>query len=272
MSEVSDGSQPGGCDGQQEALAEHHVDLDARQLLAVQEREHHQVERVADELHLGPLVALDDVLDDQRVEAQAVRELRQVLRRGVRRVDPDACLRIAERVVGVRHRRDGLRRVPSPTREPRIAPGSLGDGGVAGRGVQVSCRWSPVQKALALRVAASSPCSPFPDPSTALMVARSAARAARVHGQRRDDRGDDHHHGRDQEQAGKDRGRLAGRPTLERIDDQAVLQWPAAELPAAAPRHGPPGRSAPCSAPGSGSSRGRSARPGQRPCRPSAPP
>ena len=54
------------------------------------EDERNDVDHVADELHLGPLVALDDVLGDQRVEPELAGGRMDEVRVRVRQVDPGA--------------------------------------------------------------------------------------------------------------------------------------------------------------------------------------
>ena len=62
------------CDGQQEALAEDDVDLVGEDLALVAQREHDDVQRVTGLLDLGALVALEDVLGHQRVQAEQLGE------------------------------------------------------------------------------------------------------------------------------------------------------------------------------------------------------
>ena len=68
------GATSGGWEVSRKRVAEHDVDLDQlRQRRGPDQREHDQVHDVAGVLDLGALVALDDVLDHQRVQAEAAR-------------------------------------------------------------------------------------------------------------------------------------------------------------------------------------------------------
>ena len=79
---------------------------------------------------------------------------------------------------------------------------------------------------------------------------RHGARAV-AHGERRQNCDCRHDRG-DNEQSAQDLIGLPRRPALERVDHQVVLQRPALERRAAAPRRAPPGRSGPRTAPRSG--------------------
>ena len=67
-------------DAQQEPRAQDEVDLGGLDVAAVAELEEHDVDDVVERLDLRPLVALDDVLGDQRVEAEGLGERPDVLR------------------------------------------------------------------------------------------------------------------------------------------------------------------------------------------------
>ena len=68
-------------DGQQEALAEHDVELGGDDHVAVAEVEQDDMDDAIGRLDLRPLVALEHVLDDQRVETERLADLLG-LRRG----------------------------------------------------------------------------------------------------------------------------------------------------------------------------------------------
>ena len=68
-------------DGQQEPLAEDDVDLGALGVIVVLEREDHDVDELVGDLDLRPLVALEDVLGDERVEADHLGDRRDLVRR-----------------------------------------------------------------------------------------------------------------------------------------------------------------------------------------------
>ena len=68
----------GGVGRQQEPLAEDHVDLARHDRVAVDEREHHDVDAVRGDLDLRPLVALEDVLGDELVEAEQLGDRRDL--------------------------------------------------------------------------------------------------------------------------------------------------------------------------------------------------
>ena len=63
-------SQAAVVDRQQEPVAEHDVDLGRDEPRSVGQGEEHQVDDPVGRLDLGPLVALEDVLDDERMQAQ----------------------------------------------------------------------------------------------------------------------------------------------------------------------------------------------------------
>ena len=86
-------------DGQEEPLAEHEVDLRGLQLVGAREHEHDDVDDVADELDLRPLVAVDDVLGDERMQPDVVADRLDDLGRGVGEVDPDAGVLVRQEVV-----------------------------------------------------------------------------------------------------------------------------------------------------------------------------
>lgn len=69
--------------GQQEALAEHDVDLAAHQLADIVEPEHDHVQRATSQLDLRALVALGNVLDDERVQPEQIAQLAEQVSTGV---------------------------------------------------------------------------------------------------------------------------------------------------------------------------------------------
>ena len=79
--------------GKQEAPAKDDVDLVADDLALVGQAEHDQVQGVAGALDLGPLITLENVLDDQRMEPKQRAQLGQQLATGTLEVDPHLLIR-----------------------------------------------------------------------------------------------------------------------------------------------------------------------------------
>ena len=79
-------------DGQQEARAQHDVDL-AGPGVADVEREQDDVDELVGDLDLGPLISFHDVFGDQRMEAEQPRDFLDCGRIGVRDVDPQQRIR-----------------------------------------------------------------------------------------------------------------------------------------------------------------------------------
>ncbi len=82
--------------GEQEALAQHDIQLDRLQRLAIDQCEHHEMHQFVGVFHLRPLISLRDVLDDQGVDLEAGSQGFQISLRSVLEIDPDACLRVTE--------------------------------------------------------------------------------------------------------------------------------------------------------------------------------
>ncbi len=75
---------------EQEPAAEHHVDLGRDDLVVGElDREHHDVDDAVRRLDLRPLVALQDVLDDERMQRQGRTDLLDLVVGRVDQVDPD---------------------------------------------------------------------------------------------------------------------------------------------------------------------------------------
>jgi hypothetical protein len=84
-------------DGHQEPASEDEVDLGRLDLAAVVEIEQDDVDDVVVVgLDLRPLVALGDVLGDQRMKTEVSGDRSDDLRRGVDEIDPDAGRRVRE--------------------------------------------------------------------------------------------------------------------------------------------------------------------------------
>ena len=71
-----------------------------RRLAVVVEGEQHDVDDAVGRLDLGALVALEDVLDDERVQAEGLADRFDLGRRRRRQVDPDARLGLAPAGLG----------------------------------------------------------------------------------------------------------------------------------------------------------------------------
>ena len=91
-------------DGQQETLAKHDLELVRVQLLLMSQGKHDQVERVVGYLHLGALVALEDVLDDECVDAEQLGDFVDRLGRWVGQVHPQLALAVGVRAPNVTNR------------------------------------------------------------------------------------------------------------------------------------------------------------------------
>jgi len=85
--------------GEEERAAQDEVDLLGPDLAVVGDGERDQVDVVAGQLQLRALVALLDVLGDQGVQAQLVRDGGGERRRRVRQVHPVARRRLADSVL-----------------------------------------------------------------------------------------------------------------------------------------------------------------------------
>ena len=112
-------------DGQQEALAEDDVELRRHDRVAIAQVEQHDVDDPVGRLDLRPLVALEDVLDDQGVEAERLADLQRLgLRRGDE-IDPDPGLRLAQQLGHPGHRGRALELDDAVARmaTTRIVPG-----------------------------------------------------------------------------------------------------------------------------------------------------
>ena len=220
---ISVGRQVRVCEVSRKRAAQHDVDLVAVELVVVGQGEHDQVERVADELHLRALVALDDVLDDQRVQAQASSRSRRARLDASCRVDPER-RRVAEAA-----------RTSSTwpaMRAGRPAQTTAGDR----RGAAADAPWQLLHVQLsrpsARQNAAPLPCALSSRPSVSRPSARMMPPSDRLCTERgrmsqcRHD-GDQHHDGRDEEEPGQDA--RAAWPAAQRSSastTKAVLQRP----------------------------------------------
>ena len=83
-------------DREEETLAQHEVDLVGLRLVGARQREHHEVDDVADHLDLRPLVALDDVLCDQRMQSDQLSDRLDDSSWGLGQVDPGPRLLVRE--------------------------------------------------------------------------------------------------------------------------------------------------------------------------------
>ena len=209
-------------------------------VVAVAQVEQHDVDDPVGRLDLGPLVALEDVLDDQRMEAERAR---RPAAPGLRRrdeVDPDGGLRLAEELGAV----PASAAVPSSLATPsprmattRIVPGWPGAPSRAvarlGRRAGSPARSSEGEAGFgrfeAIGVGSSG------SGRLGRVAARPMRRPAYAAGSRaaaEDQAGGiatARHAGGHDEQADHDRGRLARRPLLERVDDERVAQRPVAQ-------------------------------------------
>ena len=80
---------------QQEPVADDQVDLVRLEVGRIIEREEHDVDDIVGCLELWPLVALEDVLGDERMQSQQLRGTGDLGCGGVRQVDPDHPLPMA---------------------------------------------------------------------------------------------------------------------------------------------------------------------------------
>ena len=226
--------------GQQEALAEDDVELRRHDRVAIAQVEQHDVDDPVGRLDLGALVALEDVLDDQGVEAERLADLQRLgLRRGDE-IDPDARLRLAQELGHPGHRGRALElddavaahgddpdRARLTWRADRML--SLDSDAerdrrrvVRGRG-RVRAHRGHRRRILRQRAAVGRVLRgrcvvqhTRPGPARAAEGRLGGMATALTRG------------GHD-EQADHDRGRLARRPVLERADDQRVAQRPVAQ-------------------------------------------
>ncbi len=83
-------------DGEEVAETEDEVDLMHDHRLLAVEREQDDVDDPVRRLDLGPLVALEDVLDDERVQSEDLADRFDLLRRGRRHIDPHRRLGLAQ--------------------------------------------------------------------------------------------------------------------------------------------------------------------------------
>ena len=82
--------------GQQEPESEHEVDLGDDDLVGVFEVEHHDVHDAVGQLDLGTLVALEDVLDDERMERKERADLLDLVVGRTAQVHPDRRVGVAQ--------------------------------------------------------------------------------------------------------------------------------------------------------------------------------
>ena len=230
-------------------------------------REQDDVDDAVGRLDLRPLVALEDVLDDERMESERPRRRRPSARATVRpgRSRPPRRAWRAAPAGGPSATSPGeLAHLAIDERgHPDLARTTARGAAIAGRrrvrrrdrsGAQRMMPGSGEPSAASIRVA----------------VGRAPAPVRRQDERRRDRRdGDDRRH---EEQPDHDRGRLARRPALEGLDDQRVAQRAIAQLLRDVRRGTPRAWRRPRPTAGrSWSSRRRSAPPARRPCRASGP-
>ena len=80
--------------GQHEPFASDHVDLVGSHFPFVGKREENDVQNVAGDLDLGALILLEDVLNDQRMQAEGFPEPEQKLLVRILQVDPGSTGRV----------------------------------------------------------------------------------------------------------------------------------------------------------------------------------
>ena len=85
-------------DGEQVLRPEHDVELGRQDLIAVGQMEEDDVDDAVGRLDLRPLIAFQDVLDDEGVEPERLADVLGLGRRRGDQVDPDRCLGPAQQV------------------------------------------------------------------------------------------------------------------------------------------------------------------------------
>ena len=109
-------------DRQEELLAEDEVDLRGLDLAAVLDVEQHDMDDVVVDRDLRPLVALLDVVGDQRVQPERPRDGPTVCSVGVGQVDPERGCRAGRPAPPARRRRSTPRRPTATSRRSGPAP------------------------------------------------------------------------------------------------------------------------------------------------------
>ena len=186
----------------------------------------HDVDDAVGRLDLGALVALEDVLDDQRMEAEDGADLLDLLRRRRRPGRPRPMRSDGRRRPGRASSAVVALELPERHRRPID-----GDADLTGPARPTSARGGgrPARRRGRSRRQRMRPGSAAPSPASIRAARSAASRHAAAERECRRHRGQRHER-RDHEQPDHDRRGLARCPRFEGLDDQRVAQRPVAQV------------------------------------------